>query len=506
MTARIPSFLLALGLTASLLVVSDVAHAQEPEQRTEATLDLSRCSEREVPREARCGWVVVPRDWARPESSGTYRIRVAHLPADGQRLGVLTFNPGGPGASGIELMGRVYSLLPEQVRRSFDFVAWDPRGVGSSQPHLAACTWEPPKLPPTGPVNATEVTTLWVDAVTQANEECLERNSAHASQLGTWQVIRDLDAIRRALGERQISLWGMSYGTTIGRAYAQQFPTRLRALVLDGAIDPAPSIHSYMREHIWDDETGIQRMLAAFGGRYVKTYEQALRYLERKTLRFRGGERLDRWQFVEALRGSAAYQGSWNEVIELLDQVGVALTSARARTAERGSRIATLAHLASSPDPLAPRRTFRDTEPYESVLPFVNCTDMHDRPSIAALAQAGEEAMAVGGSPFLLAVLVEGAACSGLPALGRALPGLHSVLRLSPRPVIVNSVADNLTPYLGARTLANAFASAPMVVYDGTQHVAYTRTTSCVSDPVTRYFLTLELPTRSTACRMEWRR
>lgn len=511
MIRRIASLALAAGLMATLMAAASaspsIAQAPAPDRATAGqAIDWSRCHAGDVPASARCGWVTVPRDWAAPATSGTYRIRVVRIPATGQSLGALTFNPGGPGASGIETGGIVYSLLPESIRRSFDFIAWDPRGVGQSQPRLRTCTWEPPDLPPTGPVDATDIAQRWVDAVSSANAECLRLNRAYAGTLGTWQVIRDLDAIRKALGEDQISLWGMSYGTTIGRAYAQAFPQRLRALVLDGAIDPAPSIHSYMREHIWDDATGVQRMLGAFGGRYVKTYERAMRFLERRTLRFAGGRQLDRWEFVEALRGSAAYQASWGDVLALLDDVGTALDSQRARTRERGARIDRAAASAASPDPLVPRRTGDRALEVDLVLTLVNCTDMHDRPSVDSLAAAGTEAMGVGGTPYLLAVLVEGAQCSGVPALGRALPGLHSVLRLTPRPVIVSSVGDNLTPYLGARELANAFASAPMVVYDGTQHVAYSRTSPCIDAPVTRYFLTQQLPPRSTACPLEWRR
>jgi len=508
LTAVIAAALLAPMAPAASAAPSIPAAAPAAESglvQPAASAKWSDCWEGGTPEKARCTWVTVPRDWAEPTTSGTFKIRVARIPATGPRLGVLTFNPGGPGGSGIELTELVYDLLPAQVRRSFDFVSWDPRGVGRSQPDLRACTWEEPKLPRTGPVDVAAVAQTWHDAVAQANQECLRRNQAVADYLGTWQVIRDLDAIRESLGVSRISLWGMSYGTTIGRAYAQAFPTRVRALVLDGAIDPAPSIHSYMREHIWDDATAVQRMLAAFGGGYVKTYDRAMRYLEQRTLRFANGYRLDRWSFLYSMIGAAPRQGSWPDAVELLDDVRRALDSAQARTAERGARVAALVEAAESPDPLAPRAP-RAESSFGFLLPLVNCADMPDRPTAETLARAGEQAMGVGGTPYLLPVLIEGAQCSGLPTLGRALPGLHTVLRLSPRPVVVNSVADNATPYLGARELANAFGSAPMVVYDGTQHVSYGRTSACIDAPVTRYLLTLQLPPRSTACPLVWER
>jgi pimeloyl-ACP methyl ester carboxylesterase len=503
-------FGVAAVVAAALLGLPTVPSAKALDSEVTPTVEASAtkwsaCSERSVPKAARCAWVSVPRDWARPSSSGTYRIRVARIPATGKSLGVLTFNPGGPGGSGIQLAKGVYRLLPAEVRRSFDFVAWDPRGVGRSEPALRRCTWQPPAFPPTGRVDAAAVAQTWFDAVAEANQQCLRRNRDVADTLGTWQVVRDLDAIRKALGVRQISLWGMSYGTTIGRAYAQLYPNRLRALVLDGAIAPAPSIHSYMREHIWDDVTAVERMLAAFGGGYVKTYGRAMRYLDKRTLRFADGEELNRWDFGSALMGAAPRQRSWPEAIDLLDDVRAALNSAQARTAERASRIAAAVESLQEPDPLVPQPR-QDVTDLDFLLPLVNCADMPDRPSAQALGRTGAQAMGVGGTPYLIPVLIEGSQCAGLPRLGRPLPGLHTVLRLSPRPVVVNAVADNATPYLGARELANAFASAPMVVYDGTQHVIYGRTSSCIDTPVTRYLLTLQLPPRSTACPLNWER
>ena len=480
--------------------------AESMARATQANLDWRPCSDEDLPSRARCTWVTVPRDWAEPSTSGTYRIRVARIAAVGDRIGVLTFNPGGPGGAGVSLLDVVYQWLPAQVRDRFDVVAWDPRGVGRSEPELRPCTWQRPTFPATGPIDVTALAQEWYDAVTQANDDCASLNAAHVNNLGTWQVVRDLDAIRSALGERQITLWGMSYGTTVGRAYAQAFPSRLRALVLDGAIDPAPSIHSYMREHIWGDLTAVQRMLGAFGGRYTKTYTQAMRYLDERVLLFDGSE-LTRWQFGGAMQGLATRQGSWPKAMEILDEVGRALANPRTRTAERGQRLAELVEIGQSPewspDPLPTQP--RASADFYSILGFVNCSDMHDRPTVEALARAAGEAIGVGGTPYLLPVLTEGAQCAGLPPLGQSLPGLTTILRLSPRPVVINAVADNATPYLGARELANAFARAPMVVYDGTQHVAYGRTSACIDRPVTTYIVSLTLPPRSTVCPLAWR-
>ena len=503
----------SLALTSGLLIAVPPAAISAPATPAETTspdsLRWSDCRNDALSDAVRCSWLKVPRDWANPDTSGTYRIRVARIRASGPSIGVLTFNPGGPGGAGVEIIELIHGSLPAHIRRSFDLVGWDPRGVGQSGPSLKSCQITSPQVAPTGAVDVDAYAEAVFTAVSDANSVCLRRNQAHVNNLGTWQVIRDLDALRASLRVAKISFWGMSYGTTVGRAYAQTFPHRLSALVLDGAIDPSPTIHSYMREHIWDDYTAVQRMLGAFGPRYVKTYLRAMRYLDKRVLRFAGGRKLTRWEFGSFLTGQAAYQSSWREVRKFLDQVRRALNSPNQRTAQTGERIHQW--ITEPPlDPLSQRGRPRTTTEYEPLTAFVNCSDMHDRPSPQALAAAGQEAIGVGGVPYLLPVLFEGAACSGLPPLGRPLPGLRTTLRLTPRPIVINAIADNRTPYQGARALANALSRAPMIVYDGTQHVSYGRVSHCIDAPVTRYLLTLELPSESVACPLQmpqdWRR
>ena len=131
---------------------------------------------------------------------------------------------------------------------------------------------------------------------------------------------------------------------------------------------------------------------------------------------------------------------------------------------------------------------------------FVNCADMPDRPSAQVVAGAAEQAARVGGTTFGLTALMEGAQCAGVPRLGRPIAPLMGTLRLPTPPVIVNSVADNRTPWLGARATANAFTGSSMVTYAGTQHVTYAGPSDCVNAAVSPYLLNRTLPARSVAC------
>lgn len=189
---------------------------------------------------ARCAELPVPVDWRRPGSDGRITLRVALRPADdpAKRVGVLLFNPGGPGWGAADIVAnpdwaRFY--FPRVILDRFDVVGVDPRGVPGSTPV---------KCP--GPARDASVTRYPTDAsgvarLTASNAgfaaSCAEATGALAGHLGTDSVARDLEAVRAALGEERITFLGVSYGTMIAQAYAERYPRRLRAVVLDAVVD-----------------------------------------------------------------------------------------------------------------------------------------------------------------------------------------------------------------------------------------------------------------------------
>lgn len=474
-----------LGLPAG--AVAQPALDAMPRADAQSALQWKKCGG-DGPARAQCAFLTVPRDWASSDS-GTYRIAVARIPAGvAPKRGVLIFNPGGPGGPGLPALEFVERTLPKEVRDTFDIVAFDPRAVGASQPELAPCVTPEPELPATGPVDWQEVTSAYVDGMSAALQECLTKNESDAQFVGSWQVIRDIDALRRALGAEKITFWGMSYGTTLGRAYAQQFPQRLRALLLDGTITPTPAIGDYAREHIWDDATAIQTMLGAFGAKAKRAYRTVMTYLDDSVLTTPEGQILTRWDVSGYLVANAAYQTRWERSRIEINSLYDGIRKSRAITREQVRRIKS--------DVIATR----DEDGSNPVFHFVNCSDMHDRPSAQVIAGAAEQAAKVGGTALGIPSIGEGVQCAGLPPLGRSVPPLAGTLRLPTPPIIVNSVGDNRTPWLGARETANAFSGSSMVSYAGTQHVAYGRTSECIDAAVTPYLLYRTLPPRSVAC------
>ena len=186
----------------------------------------------------------MPFDYAKPDGR-RFTLPVVKLPAadPAHRIGALVINPGGPGASGVQYALGARLEFPAAVLARFDIVGFDPRGAGASQPALN-CE-DGPQLDaffatddePAYPAQVARV----VAASEQFAAQCERNSGALLPYVGTPNAARDMDVLRAALGESRLTYLGKSYGTYLGAWYAQLFPHRVRALVLDGAVDPATS-------------------------------------------------------------------------------------------------------------------------------------------------------------------------------------------------------------------------------------------------------------------------
>ena len=192
------------------------------------------------PKGAECGELAVPIDYDKPES-GVATIGLVRFPATGAKIGSLLMNPGGPGGSGVQFTASVYSDLPSQLRERFDIVGFDPRGVGWSKPAVWCNTdaendqerAEPDvDYSPAGVAHMEDLTKQFV-------QRCVDKmGKEFLAHVGTASAIKDMDAIRAGLGDDKLTYVGFSYGTELGTQYAETFPQRVRAVVLDGAVDP----------------------------------------------------------------------------------------------------------------------------------------------------------------------------------------------------------------------------------------------------------------------------
>jgi pimeloyl-ACP methyl ester carboxylesterase len=216
--------------------------ASAPANPDDGTLDWTSCEGAAAELvELECATLTVPLDHAVPDGD-TVDLAVARVATadDDRRIGSLVFNPGGPGGSGIEFLTNAAGVVPAALSQRFDLVSFDPRGVGASDAIDCDVDFDD------------DVTLLapgddagWAELVAEAEtriDTCTPDSLALEPYVGTNNAARDLDVLREALGDDQLSYVGFSYGTRLGATYAELFPDRVRALVLDGAVKPTDDL------------------------------------------------------------------------------------------------------------------------------------------------------------------------------------------------------------------------------------------------------------------------
>lgn len=231
----------ALLATTAVLGVDRPAAARPADTANVPTIAWASCGP-EAP-QFECAEVEVPLDYDKPLGTTT-TIAVTRLPATDQstKIGTVFTNPGGPGGSGVDFVQSVaLAVVPAEVRARFDILGFDPRGVARSDPATCYASAAEEAAAAAGTV---------LFPLTRAEERRFDREQAALARscaatspsrfrhMSSANVARDMDLLRRAVGDRQLTYAGYSYGTFLGATYAKLFPHRIRAMVLDGTIDP----------------------------------------------------------------------------------------------------------------------------------------------------------------------------------------------------------------------------------------------------------------------------
>ena len=222
-------------------VLSATAHAA-PEN---TKVNWSGCYQ-EIGPNYECATVNVPLDYSAGNKTAAVQLAVVRLPArdPANKIGSILLNPGGPGGSGVNFalfFGPFVEFIwgPEVADR-FDIVGFDPRGVGRStgvkcfgNENQAVEVFTPFPFP----INAEEEA-AWEAGDDLLRHQCDKRGSKIGNHMSTANVARDMDRIRQALGESGLNFVGLSYGSYVGNVYANMFPENVRAVVIDGVLDP----------------------------------------------------------------------------------------------------------------------------------------------------------------------------------------------------------------------------------------------------------------------------
>ncbi|WP_406472422.1 alpha/beta hydrolase [Streptomyces sp. NBC_01615] len=236
-----------------------------------AGIHFGKCSkEQPIPGALQCGTVTVPLDYAHPDGK-RIKLTVSRVKATGKdaknskrkvpRQGAFVYNPGGPGASSMYFP--LIGFLPEwkPIAAAYDLVGYAPRGVDRSAPLSCQDPKHFVKAPSQSPTNPSE--SYKKERIAEAKayaRGCARRSGSALRHYTSLNNARDLDVLRAALGERKLTFMGASYGTYFGALYATLFPSHVRRMVFDSAVNPDP-------DQIWYRNNLDQS--AAFEGRWA---------------------------------------------------------------------------------------------------------------------------------------------------------------------------------------------------------------------------------------------
>ncbi|MET0342266.1 MAG: alpha/beta hydrolase [Polyangiales bacterium] len=467
------------------------AQNAEPGGKTPAQLPPAEIRFRSCNGGFECGKLTVARDYADP-AAGTIELGVMRYRARGQRIGALLINPGGPGGSAIGFLPG-FAAVASSLGQRFDLVAFDPRGVGQSTPINCHDTLQAYVAADPTPDDAAEWRAV-DDASKRFADDCAEKHRGLLPHLGTPNVARDMDRVREALGEETISYLGYSYGTAIGAWYAALFPKRVRAMVLDGAVDMDLSAVDLALEQGRGFEdalesyfawctSGLFRCAWTGGQTPAMAFARLTAQADRAPLRANGADRpAGPGEFtlgvIATLYGGEA---GWQTLSTTLE----------AAAAGEGTQLVRLS------DGYLDRR---DDGSYSNVVETNNAVNCLDKPTPDAAALEAELPRFQREAPLFGAATLTGLlVCSHWPAT-------QSETKLPPPAgappiVVIGTTGDPATPYAWAGALAEQVGTGVLLTYEGEGHTAYGRGVPCVEAAVNAYFINGTVPAAGTRCR-----
>jgi len=431
---------------------------------------------------AQCGSLAVPLDWDAPEGE-MIELFVVRDEADGERLGALFVNPGGPGASAAEMAAVLPSILPSGITERFDIVGVDPRGVGGSTPIDCGIPMEE-LYGVDASIDSEADRQALLDTTEAYVDDCTIRFGDMLPYVGTADVARDMDAVRASLGDDQLSYLGFSYGTAIGQVYADLFPERVRSMILDGILELGPD--------------GLETAASQAAG-----FETAL----------------GRWvEYCSAGEGCATADdplGAVEQVLALAEEPGGIPAADAGRDAGPGEANLGIAYALYSQSlwnrldsALADALDGNGTalvelaDAYIGIGDFeayfaVNCLDFAWPRDPDAFMQAAKDT-AVESPHFGEPLVNDYIRCASWPV--DPVPLEPVTAEGAPPILVISTTGDPATPYEAGVRVADRLASGVLVTNEGEGHTVVADGKDCIDRLVEAYLVDQEVPEDGTTC------
>jgi pimeloyl-ACP methyl ester carboxylesterase len=510
------ALLVVLGIwaaAAGILVAPGVAAAKVPAPK----FNWGSC-ESEGARDFQCDHVRVPRDYDNPRGAKVRLALIRHRSTEpARRIGTLFYNPGGPGGAGVDVLPQILDFFPAALRARFDIVSWDPRGVGESSAVQCFSDLEVELRFLDGatvgqqfPVGKAEQRD-WIRRYRAYGQRCGRRNGDLLRHVGTADTARDLNLLRRAVGDPKLNYLGVSYGTFLGATYANLFPRRVRAMTLDGNIDPRSWIHRRLRANGGTflptflrqrSDEGLAKTMSAFLERCGRTGAAACAFSAGTAEATE-----EKWaQLLSRLPAdSASAETSYPELFSQT-VTGLYVSTQWPDTAKRIQDVETGA--ASRPAAAAPlpgvpfergageRNAARYAGPEQAFSVYCAESPNPGAAAFPSLARLAYERSGLAG-PYWTWF---GEVCADWPA--RAADRYDGPWdRRTARPVLViGNTHDPATPYSGSQAMAQQLARGRLLKVRGYGHTTLFNPSTCASEYERRYFVGGRLPPKGTVC------
>ncbi len=479
----------------------------------------------------RCGRLRVPLDYRHPRGRQITLAVVKHAASRPRaRVGTLFMNPGGPGGEGTVQIPDWYLQLPRLVRQRFDVVSWDPRGIGQST--AVQCFANPASeaaflgVSADFPVTAAQQAT-YINRWRGLGRRCGARAGQLLRHVSTADTADDLDRLRQAVGARQLTYWGLSYGTILGATYVNLFPSRVRAVVLDGDITPSAWSPRGNRQ----PSLSISLRIGSDAGAGLNL-NALLSYCGRTTVArcvfSAGSARATKRKFnllLARLRKGPITLGSVSlSYAQLLGEIGDGLDLSQPF---KDSRLPPTAWSQGWQGIAGPLQKLWDARQSLAATPTAAATPPPVHPAAAVERYAGpEQALAVtcGDTPnpttpqryiALEGFVTRRAGPIGLSALWGDEPcATWPVRTADPYPgpwnrrtanpvLVVGNTADPATPYANAVAMTNQLRRARLLTVTGYGHTELLNPSACASRYITAYLIRGTLPPARTVCRQD---
>ena len=461
--------------------------------------DLSRFYEQKVKwtncGSADCATIVAPLDYADPEA-GTIDLAITRVKATGDKIGSLFVNPGGPGGSAVDYAKSADYIVSPSIRKNFDVVGLDPRGVGFSDPVECMTDRQIDELTaadgtPDSPAEEAQI--IADSAIPGAG--CAMKASPDFAHVGTVDAARDLDLARALVKDDTLTYLGKSYGTMLGATYAELFPDRVGRMVLDGVLPAsldlvevtkgqADAFEVAVRDFARDCLTHSNCPLSGSVDQAVRQLQDFLASLDADPIPGKGRD-LNEPLGSYAVLSNLYFPGY--DYPRLRDALAAAMKD---RNPTQMFQILD-DRISRGPDG---RYLDNSTDAFYAVTcldrPYEGTVD-----EVRALAEEWKSTAPTFGPALAWGLLP----CKDWPASGET---ITKTVAAGSNPILVVSTRkDPATPYQWGELVSEQLDNARLVTFEGVGHTAYGDGNGCVDGAVDEYLLKGTLPEPGLVCR-----